>query len=144
MATKMFNEGLKQLAKQSWNSGTWKALLLMTDTTADTEDDGKDDITDFTALDEQDGSGYARVTLSGKDVVKNDTDDTAKLTLDDITFATLGAGSRNAAGVLIVFDDGGTLRPLSWHEFASPRVADGTDFIVEIRSDTGLIKLSKA
>lgn len=143
MATKMFNEGLKRLARIDWEAATVKALLCMTNTTVDTEDDAVDDITDFTTLDEADGASYVRQTLAGKTTTKQDATDNVKLSCDDITFTTLGDGTRDIAGVLIVLDDAGTLRPLSWHEFGVARVADGSNFLVEIRSDTGLYTISK-
>ncbi len=139
MASKVFNEGKENFAQEDILTITVKALLLMTNTTADTENDGISATTDFTTLDEHDGSGYAQQTLASKTITKDDTNDRAVFDAADVTFTSLGAGTRDVAGVLLVWDDGGTLRPISWHEYTSPRVADGTDFVVQWRSDTGII-----
>jgi hypothetical protein len=139
MASQIYNEGKKNFSLKNWTTDTFKVLLLMTNTTADTENDGIAATTDFTTLDEHDGTGYAQQTLASPTVTKEDANDRAMLDAADVTFATLGAGSRDIAGVLIVWDDATILRPWSWHEYASPRVADGTNFVVEWRADTGII-----
>lgn len=139
MASKVFNEGKENILAWLVSTATIKVLLLMTNTTADTQNDGISAITDFTTLDEHDGSGYARGTLASKTATKDDTNDRAKFDALDVTFASLGAGSRDVAGVLLCWDDGGTLRPFSWHEYQSPRVADGGDFVVEWRADTNIL-----
>lgn len=139
MASKVFNEGKENILDWFVTTATIKVLLLMTNTTADTENDGISEIGDLATLDEHDGSGYARGTLASKTAAKDDANDRATFDAADVTFATLGAGSRDVAGVLLCWDDGGTLRPISWHEYQSPRIADGADFVVQWRSDTGLM-----
>ncbi len=139
MATQVYNEGKENLPQEDILTITVKVLLLMTNTTAGSENDGISATTDFTTLDEHDGSGYAQQTLGGKTITKDDTNDRSKFDATDATFSILGAGTRDVAGVLLVWDDVGTLRPISWHEYASPRVADGSDFVVEWRADTGII-----
>lgn len=141
MASKVYNEGKKQIADIDWTAATLKALLLMTNTTADTEDDGIATTANFTTLDEHDGAGYARVTLANATITKEDGSDRAKLSCDDFSFATLGAGTRQAAGVLIVVDVAGTLYPISWHEFTTPRDADGGDFVCDVSATNGLITI---
>lgn len=139
MTSKVFNEGLENILALALSSVTIEVALVMTNTTVDTENDGISADTDFSTIDEHDGSGYGRQTLASKTVTKDDTNDRAKFDAADTTFASLGAGSRDVAGVLLLWDDGGTKRPISYHEYASPRVADGGDFVVEWRNDTGLI-----
>lgn len=141
MASQVFNEGKENILQKDLLTITIKALLLMTNTTAGTQNDGISATTDFTTLDEHDGANYAQQTLTSKTITKDDTNDRAKFDAADLTFANLGAGARDVAGVLLVWDDGGTLRPISWHEYASPRVADGTNFVVEWRADTNILLL---
>jgi len=140
VTTRVYNCGKEAILKGlDLSSSTIKVALVMTNTTCDTENDGISVVGDFTTLDEHNGSGYARQTLSGKTVTKQDANDRAKFSATDPVFASLGAGSRNVAGVLLIWDNGGTLVPISFHEYTTPRVADGTDFEVPIRADTGLI-----
>ncbi len=138
MASRFFNCGKEALGKFDWLTGTFKAALLMTNTTAGTQNDGIAVVGDFTTLDEHNGANYARQTLAGKTVTKDDTNDRAKYSANDPVYNNLGAGTRNVAGVLIIWDNGGTLIPICYHEYQTPRTADGTNFEVPIRADTGL------
>lgn len=138
MASQAYNEFKENIIDWLVTTATIKVLLLMTNTTADTENDGISATTDFTTLDEHDGSGYAQATLATKTATKDDANDRGKFDAADVTFSSLGAGTRDVAGVLLCWNDGGTLRPITWHEYASPRVADGGDFVVEWRDDTGI------
>ena len=77
---------------------TLKALLVMTNTTADTEKD-KTTISGFTTLDEMDGTGYSRQTLT----VTNTVDTTNHWTRVSatITFPNVSAGTRQVQGVVV-------------------------------------------
>jgi len=134
MASHFFNK-----AKQLILNGTIdldtddiRVALCMTNTTADTENDGKVYVGDLTTLDEMDGANYVRKALTNEAVNLDDANDRAEFDADDVTWTTLGAGTRSVAGVLVykfVTDD--TDSPLIlWSEFASPVAADGNNFTV--------------
>lgn len=77
-----------------------RAMLVMTNTTADTDQDAGT-ISAITTLDEYDGSGYARAALT-QSVVRDDANNRAELDANDFSFgATVGAGTRQAAGMVI-------------------------------------------
>src|ERR1051326_2013846 len=97
------------------SSDTLKVKLCMTNTTCDTERDAQF-LADFTDIDEFDGSGYVEKTLTTQDFVADVTNHRAKLTADNLTYSTLGAGTRSVAGMLIYFfvtDDTDSI-PLAW------------------------------
>ena len=123
---------------EEFDTITLKALLLMTNTTAGSENDGKTVTTDLTTLDEHDGSGYVQKTLSGIAISKDDTNDWAKLTASNVTWSSLGAGTRDVQGILIVHDVAAVLNLCFWLEYQGAREADGSDFVVEWRSDKGI------
>jgi hypothetical protein len=78
-----------------------RALLVMTNTTADTEQDVAN-IADFTTLDEYDGSGYSRATLAGEVVNEDAANNRAEFDANDFNFGTtVAAGTRQAAGMVI-------------------------------------------
>jgi len=79
-----------------------RSTLLMTNTTADTENDGIITLSDFTLLDQFDATGYARQALVNEVVNKDDANDRAEFDADDVAFAGLGGdASRDAQGILI-------------------------------------------
>ena len=77
-----------------------RAILVMTNTTADTEDD-KEFISGFTTLDEMDGAGYARVALTGESVGDDAANDRAEFDGTDITFSGVSAGTRSVQAMVI-------------------------------------------
>lgn len=80
-----------------------RAILVMTNTTADTEEDTTT-IAGFTTLDEFDGSSYTTVTGLdiGTQVVNEDTaNDRAEFDSTNITFSGVGAGTRLITGMVI-------------------------------------------
>lgn|SRR5512135_1056605 len=94
-----------------------RALLAMTNTTADTE---KDKLTcaGFTTLDEYDGSGYSRYNLATETVNKDDANFRAEIDCADAApmYAALGAGTRQAQGMVVVkyVDGAGGDIPIAW------------------------------
>lgn len=86
-----------------------RVLLVMTNTTADTEEDVTT-IAGFTTLDEGDGSGYARESIgSGNAVAADNANDRGEWDASDIVFALLGTGSRNyQAAVIYQHNNGDT------------------------------------
>lgn len=79
-----------------------RVMLVMTNTTADTEQDTAL-ISAFTTLDEYDGTGYTRQALAAQSVVRDDANNRAEITATSpIEFgATVGAGTRSAAGAVV-------------------------------------------
>lgn len=93
--------------------------LLSTNTTADTEKD-KTTVGGFTTLDHYDGSGYSiyeAAAAQGLAIAVDNANNRAEIDLDDFTFgATVGAGTRNAQGMLICkkVDGGNSDIPIAW------------------------------
>lgn len=81
--------------------GDVRALLVMTNTTADTDEDAEF-IADIGTLDEYDGATYARVALASEDLSADGANDRAIMTATSpITFATLGVGTRQCQAVVL-------------------------------------------
>jgi hypothetical protein len=79
-----------------------RALLVMTNTTADTDQDAAT-LSAIGTLDEYDGSGYSRATLASEAVVRDDPNNRAEFTsTSPISFGTtVAAGTRSAQGFVI-------------------------------------------
>lgn len=77
------------------------AILVMENSTALGELDLVNPA-DFSTLDEYDGSGYARVQLTGCAVSTDNALFRAVLTCDPITFPSLGIGTRQCIGMVII------------------------------------------
>lgn len=78
-----------------------RALLVMTNTTADTDQDVAN-IADITTLDEYDGAGYGRATFAGEVVNEDAANNRAEFDVTDFNFgATVAAGTRSAAGFVV-------------------------------------------
>ncbi len=93
----------------------WRAALLMTDSTVLTDTDAEflDDIAD---VDEFDGAGYARQTLSSVALTVDVASNEVRLDAADVSFGALSAGLRRIKGLLL-FTWGGTdatSRPAIW------------------------------
>lgn len=120
-------------------TGRVKALLVMSNTTADTEK-GKLFLSQFTTLDECDGTNYARQTLTGMTVTQDDVDDEGVFDATNVTFTVEDDASRTIAGVIIYFDlIGGdndvTNVPLYWIEDSTPITANGGDIVVSFAAE---------
>ena len=127
-----------------------RMALLMTNTTVDTENDGIENLGDFTTLDECNGANYARRALStATPTVAIDTArDSVKLSCaSHPVFPNLGAGSRSIAGVLFYFnilDDDNQSVPFLYCPYTTPRNPDGGNFTVELPADKVLIEFFQA
>lgn len=104
MANFIYNEAKRALAEAELDfgsgGGTFKVLLVMTNTTADTEDDANT-ISAFTTLDEMDGSGYSRQTLASQAVAEDAGNNRAYFDATDATFTSLGAGTRQVQAAIV-------------------------------------------
>lgn len=135
MASRVYNAGLTRiLALFLSGSTSLRLALLMTNTTADTENDGKVFVGDISTLDEFDGSGYVRKTLASGAAAVDDTNDRGGLDFADVTWTALGAGTRSVQGVLLydhITNDAAS-RIIAWLEFSSNKTPDGSDFTLTI------------
>ena len=77
-----------------------RVLLVMTNTTADTEEDVAV-IDDFTTLDEYDGANYVRKALAGEAVAADNANDRGEFDANDITWTALGVGTRQAQAMIV-------------------------------------------
>lgn len=120
-------------------SGDIRLVPLMTNTTVDTERDAKDQVSDFTTLDEADGSGYTTggLALDNQAVNVDDANDRAEADADDETITAFGACTRPLQGVLAILYSASLTAsmPLHWLEFASNKTPDGSDFVLQINAE---------
>lgn len=104
MASVFYNAAKSGFANGNldWDTHDIRVALLMTNTTADTENDAKVFIADLTTLDECDASGYARVALASEAVNTDDGNDRAELDANDASFTGLGGNAtRDIQGALV-------------------------------------------
>jgi hypothetical protein len=95
-------------ADADWDSMDARILLVMTNTTADTEKLATT-LSAFTTLDEFDGSGYTRLDLAGLSVVQDDANLRAEIAASNGTFgSTVAAGTRSIQGMVVYIRVDGT------------------------------------
>lgn len=120
-------------------SGDIRLVPCMTNTTVDTERDAKDQVSDFSTLDEFDGSGYSTggSALDNQAVNIDDANDRAECDADDETRSSLGAGTRSIDGELVILFAASLAAsmPLHWLEYATDKTPDGSDFVVQINAE---------
>lgn len=99
-----YTRGKYLLAKgdMDWDeaAGDFRVLLVMSNTTADTEED-KTTISGFTTLDEYDGANYARVALANQVVAEDTVNNRGEMSADAWVYTALGVGTRQAVGMVI-------------------------------------------
>lgn len=104
MTSFIYNEAKKQLATGGidFSSADIRVLLVMTNTTADTEDD-VNTFAGFTTLDELDGSGYSSggSALSGEAVNEDASNNRAEFDATDLTFSSIGVGTRQVQAAIV-------------------------------------------
>ena len=151
MASKIYNK-FKQLCAKAdidLDSANIWAALLMSNTTADTDNDGDEFVGDLTTKDECDGANYVRKKLAGKAVNLDDGNDRAEFDADDITWTALGNGTRAIQGVLIYVDadddgdaaDDAANRLIAFIEFGATQNPGGSDFTVQWNAE-GILQLT--
>lgn len=132
MADKIYNAGLALIgAGLHFENADLRALLVMSDTTADTENAGVDVLDDFSDLDEADGANYARVSLTGVSYTRDDGNNRATFDANDVVFTELGACTRDVVGCVIYLhdtDDTASV-PIFFLEFEG--TPNGLNFTVE-------------
>lgn len=102
MANFVYNEAKNQILTGGidFASDDIRVLLVMSNTTAGAEDD-KDTISGFTTLDEYDGANYSRQALANEAVNEKAANDRAEFDGDDVTFSSLGAGTRQCQAAIV-------------------------------------------
>jgi hypothetical protein len=118
-----------------FNTADMRVALVMTNTTADTDQDAAT-ISAFTTLDEFNGSGYTTggLALSGETVTQQDLNDRSIFTATNLTFSTLGAGTRQIQGAILYrfISAFGTSRPVAWIDTGGfPITANGGDIAIQ-------------
>lgn len=83
-------------AQATWVADTFKAVLVMSNSTASAEYVGATNIGDLTTIDRMDGSGYADLTLLNRVRVA------PYLKSADMVWTNLGSGTRQIAGIVII------------------------------------------
>lgn len=123
-----------------------RAMLLMIDTTADTEVDAINDLADYTTLGEGDATGAADVALASEAVNIDDANDRAELDADNISFSSLGGdATSNYQGVLLFFYVDGTNAndlPCAFIEFTNQPLSSGATQIDVPWDAEGILQLS--
>jgi hypothetical protein len=102
MANFWYNEAKRALAAGELDLDTddLRVILVMTFTTADTEDD-VNTISGFTTLDEYDHVGYARVAIANLQINEDAANDRAEVDGDNTVFASLGVGTRQCQAAIV-------------------------------------------
>ena len=102
MASLVYTPAKEQLMKATLDldGSDIRVLLVMTNTTADTDQDAGT-ISAIGTLDEYDGANYARKALASEAVNRDDPNNRAEFTADPVTWTALGAGTRQAGGMVI-------------------------------------------
>jgi len=104
MANFIYNEAKRAIAEGEIDFGTGgatiKAMLVMSNSTTNTEDDANT-LAAFTTLDEMDGANYSRITLSSQVVNEDSANNRAEFDAADITWSSLGAGTRQVKALIV-------------------------------------------
>lgn len=145
MASHMFNKAKQSLVNGGIDLDTddIRVALLMSNTTADSENDGIVFVGDIGTLDEHDGSAYVRKALASEAVNLDDANDRAEFDATDVVWTALGAGTRTCVGALLykhVTNDADS-PVIAWVEFASAVTNDGTDFTITWNAE-GILQFS--
>ena len=125
------------------DADTLKILLVMTDTTCDTEANIQT-LSGFDDMDEMDGANYEVKTLGSLTHALDTSNNRFELDAANVTYTALGAGSRNVQGVLLYKHVDGTDandQPIAFIEFGSSLSADGSDVTISW-DDEGLLQLT--
>lgn len=77
-----------------------RVMLVMTNTTADTQEDVTT-ISAFTTLDEYDGANYVRKACANQTATADNANNRGEFDFDDFTWTSLGAGTRQAQAAVI-------------------------------------------
>jgi len=128
-----------------FDAQTFRVALLMTNTSLAVA--GQEDVATvagFTTLDESNGAGYARQTLTGLVVTADNPGNRGLFDANDAVYAALGQGTRNLAGALLfrfITNDADSV-PVAWFDAAPfPFAANGLDLTLRWNA-VGIIALT--
>jgi len=102
--TFVYNEAKRAFAAAEIDTDApddFRIVLVMSNTTADTEDD-TNLMNGFTTLDEFDGATYTRQELAGDALNEDSANNRAEYDANDTSFTTVGAGTRQVVGALLI------------------------------------------
>lgn len=102
MASLLNLPGMQDLldGTSNWLTSDYRARLLMTNTTADTENN-KATLSAYTSLDSFDGSGASSIALTSEAVNVDSVNNRIEMDAADVAFGALGNGTREIQGVII-------------------------------------------
>jgi hypothetical protein len=138
MASFVTDNAKEQILLGTWDfsSGTpdIRVALMMTNTTCDIEKD-KATNAGYTTLDEFDGSGYSSggVALTSEAVSEDGANNRAEFDAADVTFSSVGAGTRQIAGALLYafVTNFNSSVPIAWIDTGGfPVTANGGDILI--------------
>jgi hypothetical protein len=124
-----------------------RVALLMTNTTADTDQDGMDNVADIVTLDECDATGYARVALASEVVTEDTGNNRAEFDAADSSFTSLsGDATRDIQGALVYKHVDGTDAndiPLCFVDFTTDIPSTATQIDIPWNAE-GIIQAAQA
>lgn len=102
MASFVYTPALTRMgaATFDWVGADIRTLLVMSNTTADTDQD-VENIADIGTLDEDDGANYTRKAAANEAQAQDDANNRSELSFDPITWTALGNGTRAIVGMVI-------------------------------------------
>lgn len=126
-----------------------RVLLAMSNTTMDTEEDilniNAGQSGGPTTLDEMDGASYVRKELASEAVTADNANDEAQFDAADVTWSTLGAGTRDVQGAVVykfTSTNDSLNVPIAWIEDGGfPITANGGDLTIQWNAE-GILKLT--
>lgn len=123
-----------------------RVALLMTNTTADTDKDNINFVSNIGTLDECDASGYARVALGSEASNVDNTNDRAEFDANDVSFTGLGGNATRAIQGALIFkfvtNDSDSV-PIAFVDFASDISATSTQIDIPWDAE-GILQLTQA
>lgn len=143
MADHVFTPALALLSAAALND--LRMLLVATNTTADTETDAENPA-DVTTLDEFDGAGYARETLTSEADGVDLVNDRAEIDWDDATFPAMANGTRSIQGWMVIQNvDGNPANDLNkFYQDFSGTIAPGGSALTVVGDAQGWVQVANA
>jgi hypothetical protein len=135
MASKLNLPGMQDLldGSSNWLTSDYRVRLLMTNTTADTENNIAT-LSAYTTIDKFNGAGFSdNLALTGEAVSIDAPNNRVFLDADDCAFGTLGNGTRQIQGIE-VFDYNGadsSSVPFVFVEFSAPFNPTGAQVTIQ-------------
>lgn len=145
MASVMYLSGINQLVA-AFASMDIRCALVMSNTTADTENVGITYIGDFATLDECDATGYSRPSLSSEAVNIDTSNVRVELDGGDLTISGLsGDASRDYVGIVLIkhVTNDADSPAMSYIQFAVSRPSTATSISVPWNAE-GILQIKQA